>query len=103
MNALPQYRPAMPFGNKNFVLEDLFSSVLSQFIKYHHFKNLNFNNLGISQSLKFRIFMGKNSSNSRKLNFTPNTLGCYGLKPTTAQRCHSETENFALEDLFCSV
>ena len=37
-------------------------------------------NLGIFQSLKFRILMEKKIlSISLKLNFTPNTLGCHGL------------------------
>jgi len=45
----------MPFGNRKKYLKDLFSSVLSQFEKYHPFGNLIFNNLGIFQSLKFRL------------------------------------------------
>jgi len=54
----------VPLGNreKN-ILEDLFSSVLSQFKKYHPSGNLKFNNLGIYKSLKFRISMEKNPSN----------------------------------------
>jgi len=44
----------MPFGN-NIILEDLSSSVLSQFKEYHPSGNLNFNNLGIFQSLKLDI------------------------------------------------
>jgi len=36
------------------ILEDLFSSVLSKYKKYHPSGNLKFNNLGIFQSLKFR-------------------------------------------------
>jgi len=48
---------------QNFILEDFFSSVLSQFTKYHTSGNLNFNNLGILTSLKFRILMEKNTSN----------------------------------------
>jgi len=70
----------MPFSyRKKNILEDLFSSVLSQFKKYHPSENLNFNYLGIFQSLKSRIFMKKILLISLKLNFTPNTLGCYGL------------------------
>jgi len=61
------------------ILEDLFSSVSSQFKNYYPSGNLKFNNLGISQNLKFRIFMEKIRSISLRLNFTPNTLGCYGL------------------------
>jgi len=60
-------------------LEDLLSSVLSQFKKYHPSGNLKFNNFGIFQSLKFCIVMEKIFSISLKLNFTSNTLGCYGL------------------------
>jgi len=59
---------------ENFILADLFSLVLSQFKKYHIF-----NILGIFQSLKLRISMEEILSISLKLNFTPNTLGCYGL------------------------
>jgi len=62
------------------ILEDLFSSVLSTFKKYHPSGNLKFNNLGIFQSLKLRNLMGKILRISLKLNFTPNTLGCYGLR-----------------------
>jgi len=70
----------MPFGNrKKNIIEDLFSSALSQFQKYYSSGNLKFNNLGIFQSLKLRISVGKNLSISLMVNFTPNTLGCYGL------------------------
>jgi len=58
---------------KNNILEDLFCSVLSLLKKYHPSGNLNFNYLGISQSLKLRILMGKILSISLQLNFTPNT------------------------------
>jgi len=44
---------------KKNILEDLFSSVLSQFKKYHPSGNLKFNYLGISQSLKLCILMEK--------------------------------------------
>ena len=67
-----------PETEKN-VLEDLFSSVWSHFKKYHPSGNLNFNNLGSCQSLKLRNLMGKILRISLKLNFLPNTLGCYGL------------------------
>jgi len=50
---LTHYRPATPETEKN-ILEDLFSSVLSQFKKYHT-GNMKFNNLDIFQSLKLRI------------------------------------------------
>jgi len=64
---------------ENFVLEDNVSSVLSQFKKYHPSGNLKFNNLRIFQSLKFNILTEKILPISPKLNFTLNTLGCYGL------------------------
>jgi len=60
------------------ILEDLFSSVLSQFKKYYPSGNLRFSNLGIFQSLKLRIFMKKFLPVSLKLNFTPNTLAVTG-------------------------
>jgi len=66
-------------ATEKFILEDLFSLVMSQFKKYRPPGNLKFNYLGIFQSLKLRILMGKFLSISLKLNFTPNTLGCYGL------------------------
>jgi len=52
---------------------------LSQFKNYRPSGNLKFNNLGISQSLKLRILIEKKLPISLKLNFTQNTLGCYGL------------------------
>jgi len=64
---------------KKLFLEDLFSSVLSQLKKYHPSGNIKCNNLGIFQSLKFRILMEKNLPISLKL-FTPNTFMGYGLK-----------------------
>jgi len=66
----------MPFGNRENILEDLFSPVLAQFKKNHPSGNLKFINLDIFQSLKPRILMEKILSISLKLNFTPNTLGC---------------------------
>jgi len=60
-------------------LEDLFSSVLSHFKKYRPTRNLELNYFGICQSLKLRILMEKILSICLKRNFTPNTLGCYGL------------------------
>jgi len=64
---------------ETFILEDLFSSVLLQFTKYHSSGNLKFDNLGISQSLKLRNLKGKILRISLKLYITPTTLGCYGL------------------------
>jgi len=76
VNSLP---PSDAVRNrKQNILEDLFSSALSQIKKYHPSENLKCINLGIFQSLKFRILMEKILPNSLKLNFTPNTLGCYG-------------------------
>jgi len=45
------------------IIEDLFSSVFSQFKKYPPSGNLKFNNSGIFQSFKFRILIKKNPSN----------------------------------------
>ena len=42
-----------------FILEDLFSSVLSHFKKCHPSENLKLNNIGIFQSLKLRNLMEK--------------------------------------------
>jgi len=62
--SLTHFRPAMPFGNrKKNIFEDFSSSVLSQFKECHPSRRLKFNNLGIFQSLKLRILVGKNLSN----------------------------------------
>jgi len=53
---------------------------LSQFKKYHPSRNLKFHNLGIFQSLELRILQEKILPISLRLNFTPNTLGCYRIK-----------------------
>jgi len=49
------------FRKQKNILEDLFSSVLSEFKKYHPSGNLKFNYLVIFRSLKLRIFMEKSS------------------------------------------
>jgi len=67
-------------GTVKKILEDLFSSLWSQFKKYHPSGNLKFNYLSIFQSLKLRILIGKFVSISLNLNFTTNTFGCYGLR-----------------------
>jgi len=54
------------------------SSVLSQFKKISPLWKPEIY-LGIFQSLKLRILMERILSISLKLNFTPNTLGCYEL------------------------
>ena len=59
--SVTHYRPAMPFGNRKFILEDILGSVLSQFKKYQPPGNFEFNNLGNFRSLKFRILMEKKS------------------------------------------
>jgi len=62
------------------ILDDFLSSVLSQLKKYHPSGNLTFNNLGIFQSLTFRILMKKKILPiSLKVNFTPNILSCCGF------------------------
>jgi len=71
----------MQFGNRKNILDDLSSSVLSQFKQYHPSGNLKFDNLDIFQSLKFRILMETILLISLKLNLTPNTFGCHWLTP----------------------
>jgi len=83
MDSSLHYRPAMPFGNTKTILENLFTSAMSQFKKYYPSGNLKFYYLGIFESSKLRILMEKILSISLKLNFTPNTLVCYGLKLET--------------------
>jgi len=60
-NPLP---PSDAVRKERNILEDLFSSVLSQFKKYHLPGNPKFNYLGIFHSLKLRISMEKNPFNS---------------------------------------
>jgi len=54
------YLPPSDAETENFILEDLFSSVLSQLKKYHPSGNLKFDILGFFQSLKFCNLMEKN-------------------------------------------
>jgi len=57
---LTHYRPQRCRSEtENFILEDFFGSVLSQFKKYHPSGNMKFNNLGIFQNLKLPNFMVK--------------------------------------------
>jgi len=90
-------RPAMPFGNTTFILEDHFSAVLLHLKKYRTSGNVTFNYLGIFQSLRLRISMGKILKISLKLNFTPNTLGCYVLIPKTGVGFYCEFNAKSLE------
>jgi len=60
-------------NQKKNILEDLFSSLLSQFKKYQPPGNLKFHDLDIFQSLKLRISTEKIPLISLKRNFTPNT------------------------------
>jgi len=78
MISLTHRHPAMPFGNRK-IWEDPSSSVLSQYKKYHSSKNRKFNYLGFFSGLKFCVLMEKILPIFLKLNFTLNTLGCYGL------------------------
>jgi len=51
---------------------------------------MKFNNLDIFQSIKLRIYTDIILPISLKLNFTLNTLGCYGLK--AVQNCAPQTD-----------
>jgi len=57
INTLP---PSDAVQKKN-IFEDFFSSILSQFQKYHPSENQKFNNLGIFQNLKWRTLVEKKS------------------------------------------
>jgi len=48
---------------ENFILQDHFSSVLSQIEKYHPSEKLKFNNLGIFKSLNLLNLLRTNPSN----------------------------------------
>jgi len=56
---------------------------------------MKFNELGIFQCLKLRNLTSKILRISPKLNFTPDTLGCYGLRlniPMTPPHCSIITQ-----------
>jgi len=83
---LTHYRSAMPFGKRKKYSRGWFQiSIVIHFKKYHPSENLKFNNLGIFRSLKLPVLMGKILSISLKLNFFPNSSGCYGLTMTLSQ------------------
>jgi len=68
------YFNPLPRTEKKHILEDHFSSVLSQFKKYQTPGYPKFNYSRIFQSLNLRISLGKTLSISLELNFTPNTF-----------------------------
>jgi len=78
MLTLTHNRPTMPFGNRKIYFTGSFQFSIVTISKISPSGDLKFNYLGIFQSLKLLILMEKILSISRKLNFTPNTLGCYG-------------------------
>ena len=69
----------MPFGNRKKYFRGSFQFSEVTLKKYHPSGNLKINNFGIFQRLKLRIIEEKVLPISLKLNFTPNTLGCYAL------------------------
>jgi len=74
---LTLYRPAMPFGNRKIILEDLSIQYCHDSKTYYPSGNLKFTILDIFQSLKVRLLMKKVLPISFKLNLTANPLGCY--------------------------
>jgi len=72
---------------ENFILEDLFRSVLPQLIKHNPSGIMKLDNLSISQSLKLHISMGKNPSNFSKTKFHSKYFGLLwvDLKMTCAR------------------
>jgi len=77
LNPLPTTPSDAVWKHKKHILR--VSSVLSQYKKYHPSRNLKINNWGIFQSLKLRTIVGQIPLISLKPNFTPNTLGHFGL------------------------
>jgi len=75
----------------NYFRGSLQFSIVTILKKCHPPENKKINYLGIFQSLKLRISMEKILSILLKLNFTPNTLGCYGL---TLLKCNLNELNF---------
>jgi len=72
-------------------LEDLFSSVLSQFKKYRPSGNLKCNNLGIFPELKLHILMEKNPSNLSQAKFHYKYFGILLVKSERRWRLKWET------------
>ena len=71
--------------------------MLFQFKEYQPYENLKFNNLGIFLKSKIafsEIVMKIILPISLKLNSTPNTLGCYGLRKSTPRRNRVGPSNF---------
>jgi len=60
---LTRYRPAMPFGNRKKYFRGSFQFSIVTIQKISLPRNLKFDYLGIFQSLKLRISMGKNAFN----------------------------------------
>jgi len=60
-HALTHYRPAMPFGHRKIHFRGSFQFSIVTILKISPSVNLKFINLGIFQSLKFRILMGGKS------------------------------------------
>jgi len=77
---LTHYGPVMPLRELNYFRGSLQFSIVT-IKKISPTRNLKFHYLDIFQSLKSRISMEKILTISLKLNFTPNTSGCYGLSP----------------------
>jgi len=61
-HSLTHYRPAMSFGNIKKIRGSIYFSIVA-LKKYRPSENLQFNDLGIFQSLKLRNLMGENPSN----------------------------------------
>jgi len=69
----------MLFGNRNIYFRESFQFSIVTIKKYHLSGNPKSDYLGVFQTLKLLILLRKILSVTFKLNFTPNTLGCYGL------------------------
>jgi len=78
LSYLTLYRPAIPFGNRKIYFRGFFQLGIVTIKKISPSGNLKFNYLGIFQSLKLRISMGKILSISLQLDFTPITLAVMG-------------------------
>ena len=89
---LTHYRPAMPFGNISKYFRGSFSSVLSQFKKISPLWKSKIKSFRNISTLKISFFLTeKILPISLKLNFTPNTLGCYGLDDYSCGPVYSDS------------
>jgi len=90
----------MPFENRKKIFQRI---LLNQYCHTVKNTNLKFNNLGIFQSLKLRILMGKKPSNFSWAKFHPKYLGRVWVKSVFWVRMGWDVEKCCKAERFCIV